>query len=69
MVKTWNSGSGGEETCKTCNSVYEVTIRRYPQRDHDSFNCVVCGKLLRSWNDTASPSFRLKVRGGDLKGS
>lgn len=63
MVKTWSSGKGEDETCEICGSVYAVTIRRYPTRDKDSFRCVVCGNLMREWNDTAYPSFELKKRG------
>ena len=63
MVKTWSSGEGEDATCEKCGSVYSVTIHRFPVRDKDSFNCTVCGHLMREWNDTACPSFKLKSHG------
>jgi hypothetical protein len=63
MIQTWSSGPGGEATCKKCGSVYSVTIYRAPARDSDSFNCEVCGHLMRKWNDTRIPSFTLKKAG------
>jgi len=63
MVRTWSTEQGRDETCEKCGSVYEVHITRFPGRDADKFNCDVCGHLMREWNDTESPSFRLKTRG------
>lgn len=63
MVKTWSNAEGKDITCDACNSVYAVTIHRLPARDKDSFACTVCGEPMREWNDTVSPSFKLKYRG------
>jgi len=63
MVKTWASGQGGDVTCAKCGSVYAVTIRRFPHRDKDSYNCDVCGYLLDEWNSTSVPFYELKTRG------
>lgn len=63
MVKTWSSGDAPDETCAKCGSVYSVRIHRVPARDSDSFNCQVCGELLRKWNDTRIPEFKLKKKG------
>lgn len=62
MVKTWSSGQGDDAVCDNCGSVYAVTIHRFPHRDNDSYNCVVCGHLIASWNSTACPSFKLIKR-------
>jgi len=61
MAQTWSSENTGIEICKNCGAKYKVTITRYPCKDSDSFDCVKCGKLLKSWNDTESPSFTLIV--------
>ena len=61
MVKTWLSGTSYDEVCKKCGSVYEVTIQRLPAKDSDSFRCLTCGTTIRSWNDTFSYRFELKV--------
>lgn len=63
MVKTWSSSKVDDEVCKKCGSVYEVTMHRFPHRDEDSFNCFVCGNLMRKWNDTHCPMFELKQKG------
>ncbi|MBW4565651.1 MAG: hypothetical protein KME32_32135 [Mojavia pulchra JT2-VF2] len=62
-MKTWTNQDAGKETCPQCDSVYSVTIHRLPARDKDSFNCVVCGYEMQSWNDTEFPSFKLVQRG------
>lgn len=63
MIQTWSSGEGPDETCEKCGSVYSVRIYRLPSKDSDSFNCEVCGHLIRRWNDTRVPEFTLKVAG------
>ena len=62
-MKTWTSEQAGDETCGTCGSVYEVTITRFPCKDSDEFRCVVCGVVMSTWNDTRSPSYKLKQKG------
>lgn len=66
MVKTWSSAESGDVACEACDSLYSVTMHRLPARDKDSFNCIVCGNTMRTWNDTMSPSFELKQRGTSL---
>lgn len=63
MVKTWASSRVEDDVCDKCGSVYEVTMHRFPHRDKDSFNCSVCGNLMREWNDTHCPMFELKQKG------
>jgi hypothetical protein len=63
MIQTWSSGKGNDVTCKKCGSIYEVSIYRMPNKDKDSFECEVCGSLVREWNDTCVPSFQLKSAG------
>lgn len=63
MVKTWSSAESGDVTCEACGSVYSVTTHRLPAKDRDSFNCIVCGNTMHTWNDTMFPSFELKQRG------
>jgi hypothetical protein len=61
MVQTWSSVEGPDEKCEECESVYSVRIFRSPAKDSDSFNCTVCGHLMRKWNDKRVPEFTLKV--------
>jgi hypothetical protein len=61
MVKTWETGTGDDFTCK-CGAVYEVKVQRFPTRDKDSAKCQVCGQTMAEWNSTYSPSFYLKAR-------
>lgn len=58
-MQTWTSEDAGVEICKNCGTQYSVTITRFPCRDHDTFNCTVCGDLLKEWNSTNSLSFSL----------
>jgi hypothetical protein len=34
-------------------------LQRVPARDKDYFDCQVCGKRMREWNDTEYPEFTL----------
>ena len=54
MVQTWQSERRPNETCPECGSVYEVTVTRYPHRDKDSFECVVCNHKINEWNRDCS---------------
>lgn len=63
MTNTWNSSESPDITCDSCGSVYAVRLFHLPTRDSDKFNCSVCGKLLREWNSTRAPEFRLKIAG------
>ena len=63
MPKTWASESADDEICEKCGTVYAVTIRRFPVRDSDSFNCGVCDHLMNTWNSTAYPTYTLKELG------
>jgi hypothetical protein len=67
MIKTWSSAEADDITCDNCGAEYEVTIRRFPAKDHDSFNCIHCDQLLQKLNDTAVPSFTLKKPGAPEK--
>ena len=61
MVQTWKSKEVGERACETpgCGAVYSVTIRRFPMRDSDSYDCDRCGRRLETWNSTSVPMFKL----------
>jgi Zn ribbon nucleic-acid-binding protein len=63
MIQTWTSGEGADAKCENCSSIYSVKIYRLPAKDSDSFNCTVCGHLMRKWNDTRVPEFTLKTTG------
>jgi hypothetical protein len=63
MIQTWLSSEAEDFTCKSCGSVYAVSIHRLPAKDADSENCEVCGSVLQKWNSTRVPSFKLKIRG------
>jgi Zn ribbon nucleic-acid-binding protein len=67
MVQTWNSRKGQDVTCAKCGAVYAVTITRFPAKDNDHFDCVVCGHRMREWNDTSSKSFELMARPKEKK--
>ena len=62
MVATWKTGPGGRHTCKEFGAVYEITLHRFPIRDRDSADCDVCGTLMREWNSTTVPEFKLVKR-------
>jgi hypothetical protein len=49
-----------EKTCK-CGRVWEITMRKIPQRDSDSIKCR-CGETLESWNGGVTYSHEL-IRG------
>jgi hypothetical protein len=59
MVKVWKQGPGGTHTCPHCGAVYEVTIQRFPLRDVDSAVCQCCENVMKEWNSTSVPSFKL----------
>jgi predicted Zn finger-like uncharacterized protein len=62
MPTDWIKGLGREFSCPHCGSVYAVTLNRYPSRNLDGAKCEICGKIMKAWDDTASPSFTLKIR-------
>ncbi len=45
--------------CVTCGALYEVTIRRQPERENNYQHCECCGQVMAEWNDTVIPSFKL----------
>ena len=59
MVKTWSKEERGETACSQCGAVYRVTVHRFPVRDHDHFDCNVCGHRMNKWNSTEAPSYEL----------
>lgn len=63
IVKTWTRSRIEDDVCGKRGSVYEVTMHRFPHWDKDSFNCSVCGNLMREWGDTHCPMFELKLKG------
>ncbi|WP_072389481.1 hypothetical protein [Hyphomicrobium sp. CS1BSMeth3] len=59
MVQTWGTGDGGTASCKKCGAEYKVTVKRFPMRDSDKFNCEICGELMNEWNSTQVPMYEL----------
>ena len=57
MVKTWSTADQGDTECPKCGARYKVTVTRFPMRDHDHFDCNVCGYRLDEWNSTHAPSY------------
>jgi hypothetical protein len=51
-----------QEVCPRCSAVYEVTLRHFPMRDDDHFDCDVCGARIHSWNSSTVPEYRLVRR-------
>lgn len=49
----------GKFVCVTCGALYEVTIRRQPERENNYQHCECCGQVMAEWNDTVIPSFKL----------
>jgi hypothetical protein len=39
--------------------VYEVAIRRIPDREQDDAYCGVCGEVMAEWDGTAVPACTL----------
>ena len=64
MVKTWSNEEKDDVSCEHCGSVYSLNVERFPFREKGFFNCEVCGNLLKEWNSTHSPNFKLKQRVG-----
>ena len=55
--------------CTGCGQRYTRTIRKFPCKDSDGFNCVKCGKLIENWNSTTVPSFSIIEEEKQNKGS
>jgi hypothetical protein len=60
MVQTWEFQKGPDEICDNCGAVYSVIKTRLHNRDSASFNCEICGQLVKQWNSTTSYSYELK---------
>lgn len=65
MVQPWSIGNRSAKTCPGCGAVYEVTIRRIPQKDEDHFDCEECGQQISKWNTTEERLFK-KIRSGTV---
>lgn len=50
----------GNRTCE-CGAVYRRTEAVIAAREIDSFECVVCGVTLESWNSSYVPTYRLVI--------
>jgi hypothetical protein len=59
MIQTGQSPLAGKFVCVNCGALYEVTIRRQPERDNDYEHFECCGQVMAEWNDTVVPSFKL----------
>ena len=47
MVETWEIEKGADEICDNCGAVYSVITMHSPTRDSATFNCEICGQLIR----------------------
>ena len=63
MVQTWQSENRPNETCPECGSVYKVMVTRFPCKDRDCFQCIVCMHPMREWNGTYSYSYEIISQG------
>lgn len=61
-MKTWSQEQRENTTCEKCGAEYTVVMKRYPMRDEDKFDCVVCGHRIDEWNSTCSPVYTLVSR-------
>jgi hypothetical protein len=50
----------GNRTCK-CGAIYRRTEAVIEAREINSYECVVCGVTLESWNSAYVPTYRLVV--------
>jgi hypothetical protein len=48
----------GNRTCE-CGAIYRRTESPAPAREIDSFECVICGATMESWNSAWVPTYRL----------
>src|SRR4051812_44820888 len=44
--------------CK-CGAIYRRTKAMAPRREMNSFECLVCGETMESWNTAWVPTYRL----------
>lgn len=65
MVGVWESGPDGIHKCPHCGALYEVTIDRFPMREAGQVKCDECNNIMKKWNSTSHPTFRLIKRPGD----
>ena len=60
MVQSLEFQKGPDEKCDNCDAVYSVTIMPLPTSDSASFNCEICGQLVKKWDNTTSYNYELK---------
>jgi hypothetical protein len=46
----------------SCGAVYERETHKLQYRDHDSYECRICGETLETWNGSVIPEFKLVQR-------
>jgi hypothetical protein len=47
-------------SCK-CGAVYRRTHRVASSREMDSFECILCGETMESWNSAWVPTYQLII--------
>ncbi len=52
--------AAGNRTCR-CGAIYRRTEAVAQAREIDSFECVVCGATLETWNSAYVPTYRLVI--------
>jgi transposase-like protein len=62
MVRSSSFSASKETECPRCGSLYEVRMVRLPEKNHYSYDCVVCDYRLAVWNDMKFPSYMLLKR-------
>ena len=51
--------------CPHCGALYSVTHSRLPESDSNIAKCVVCLKIMDTWDSTDAPIFKLIHRPED----
>lgn len=56
-------------TCPKCLSAYDVTVTKLTEQEKGQFQCVVCGQLVKAWDEKNHYTFALHVMKEILKPS
>lgn len=60
MIEKWKPEQVEDESCPSCEVIYNVTETRLPIRDAGSFSCQICGGLIKSWRGASYYSYKIK---------
>jgi transcription elongation factor Elf1 len=65
MLTPSNTGTtrqGEDETCPECGVEYSVTITQLPATEIGTFDCLICGRRLKSWDGSERFNYTLKKK-------